>query len=334
MLPVCRICSEAQIPMPQPRSHPLSHGDEEEGRQHGSGGVWHQHGNEDDSHRRLEEHALATDCATSGYPRTIHPPATWVFLQDAYARSRGRPPRRRRGDSTPHHGFKVPFQVRDDGPRGRSAYAASHVKRGTEVCGGKHVVHFEDARGMVQFLTLLPAPLQCDVLLWAFESGKRGHVYVALDEGSFVNHGERTELVTLGGSTGCAALRDLAPGDELLEDYGEFVVNNPRGWFHRLREQAWGKGKGRERSLESYVSQGVPKIGEPAPHGDKRSDLETRGRLHDDDDDEGNQPTSRLDYPLSQGRGDNFGLHTVCGIVFSVILWRRWFRQRKEKQGV
>lgn len=46
----------------------------------------------------------------------------------------------------------------------------------------------------------------------------------------------------------CRTLRDIHPGEELLQDYGDFVEPTP-GWFNDIRERAWG--------ASSYVEQGA-----------------------------------------------------------------------------
>eukprot|EP00585_Thalassiosira_rotula_P010796 CAMPEP_0196136956 /NCGR_PEP_ID=MMETSP0910-20130528/5090_1 /TAXON_ID=49265 /ORGANISM="Thalassiosira rotula, Strain GSO102" /LENGTH=266 /DNA_ID=CAMNT_0041397325 /DNA_START=17 /DNA_END=814 /DNA_ORIENTATION=+ len=199
----------------------------------------------------------ATDCATSNYPRLIHTQETWIFLQNAYAHSKGhnyehRSSHNNRGGA--HHGFNVDFEVRDDGPRGRSIYSTHPISKNTHVYSGSWVVKFTTPDELVAYLKLLPHDLQCDVLLWAFPSGSNGHAYVALDEGSFVNHGETNDSVNL--DTDCRTTRDVVQGEELLEDYGHFI-NKSGGWFEDIRKRAW-QDKDKGSSLKRYVSLGAP----------------------------------------------------------------------------
>ena len=48
-----------------------------------------------------------------------------------------------------------------------------------------------------------------------------GYVSLALDDGSFVNHGETSDVINL--DKDCSAIRDIEIGEELLENYTEFV---------------------------------------------------------------------------------------------------------------
>lgn len=105
----------------------------------------------------------------------------------------------------------------------------------------------EKQSDLINFLRLLPHDLQCDIILWAF-AGDRDTAYLVMDEGGFVNHGETPELVNL--DPDCRTLRDIHPGEELLQDYGEYNNPNP-GWFNDMRERAWG--------AEAYLEQGATK---------------------------------------------------------------------------
>jgi len=204
--------------------------------------------------RKWEIYDYATDCASSDYTRLIHPRETWVYLQDAYAHSRGSEPyddeaTRQRS----HHAFTVPFEVRDDGPRGRSVYAAEVIPKGTKFYLSDNIVGFGKPSGLNNFLRLLPHDLQCDVLLWAWSSNHGASL--CLDEGSFINHGEEESLIT---TRNTESLRDLRAGEELLEDYGDFIRTED-GWFNEIRARAWGKGKVEEggAAIDEYTSQGA-----------------------------------------------------------------------------
>jgi len=194
---------------------------------------------------------LATDCATSDYLRSIHGRETWHFLRDMYVASGGRPDGRR--DDVPH-GFNVEFEVRDDGPRGRSVYAAADIPEGTRVYRGDHMVIFRSPTELVSFLKLLPHDLQCDVLLWAF-SGFDGHVYLDMDEGSYINHGEMEDIITL--DYNADTTREVRKGEEFLQDYGEYVAPLRSKWFNIIRGRAWKEGDG-ESNVGDYISTGAP----------------------------------------------------------------------------
>mmetsp|Transcript_22347 Transcript_22347/g.54126 ORF Transcript_22347/g.54126 Transcript_22347/m.54126 type:complete len:296 (-) Transcript_22347:346-1233(-) len=208
--------------------------------------------NDSEPRRRYE---LATDCAASDYPRRVHGRETWRFLQDAYAQwyaaSKGRRDRRPRGAP---HGFDVEFEVRDDGPRGRSVYAAADIPEGTRVYRGDHMVIFRSPTELVSFLKLLPHDLQCDVLLWAF-SGFDGHVYLDMDEGSYINHGEMEDIITL--DYNADTTREVRKGEEFLQDYGEYVAPLRSKWFNIIRGRAWKEGDG-ESNVGDYISTGAP----------------------------------------------------------------------------
>lgn len=132
--------------------------------------------------KKFTTHRLATDCTASNYPRKIPTEKDWQFLQDAYHNSQTRNypsprnrPRRKRG-------FLVPFEIRDDGPRGRSVYATKFIPKGRKIYEG-FVVKVEKQSDFINFLRLLPHDLQCDTLLWAF-AGNRDTAYLVLDEGA------------------------------------------------------------------------------------------------------------------------------------------------------
>jgi len=209
--------------------------------------------NDSEPRRRYE---LATDCAASDYPRRVHGRETWRFLQDAYAQwyaaSKGRRDRRPRGAP---HGFDVEFEVRDDGPRGRSVYAAADIPAGTWVYRGDNVVSFESAAELTSFLEVLPHDLQCDVLLWVFP-GEDENAYLALDEGSYINHGGTEDIVNIDENSDTT--RKVKKGEELLQDYGEYVTQQNLGWVNIRRGKAWIE-DGRESDIGYYISVGAPK---------------------------------------------------------------------------
>ncbi|KAL3913833.1 MAG: hypothetical protein SGILL_006336 [Bacillariaceae sp.] len=205
---------------------------------------------------------LAMDCATSNYPRVIHPHETWYFLQDMYKEVRASFGKTWKESLNDHGtGMYVPFEIRDDGPRGRTIHILQDVPKGSYVWSGTHFGTFSSEEIFVAFLERLPHDLQCDVLLWAYPEKDSSSVGLALDEGSYMNHGEDEKVVNM--DADCKALRDLKAGEEVLEDYGDFIGTNQDAWFNKLRDKAWGDQKqervGDNNQVEkSYVSLGVP----------------------------------------------------------------------------
>jgi hypothetical protein len=166
---------------------------------------------------------IPEDCATSNYPRLIHDKATWKFLQDTYYdtvnNSNGYSYNKRLSQSS---GFMVDIIVKDDGYRGRSVYANQFIKKGTKTWNSIHLVSFKTSKQLKTFLSAINNhDLQCDALLWAYVEKGEGYVSLALDDGSFVNHGESTDVINL--DKDCVAVRDIQIGEELLENYTEFV---------------------------------------------------------------------------------------------------------------
>jgi hypothetical protein len=85
---------------------------------------------------------------------------------------------------------------------------------------------------------------------------------VTLDVGAYVNHGVGDEVNL---DDECYTLRSIQPGEEFLQDYGEYGGDNP--WFDEIYEKAWGskpegeEGKTehpKETILDLYVVQGAP----------------------------------------------------------------------------
>jgi hypothetical protein len=214
----------------------------------------------------VRTYPIPTDCATSNYPRLIHSHETWHFLQNTYkqlCQERGLSVRSTMAQ--PGTGMQLPFQVRDNGPRGRTLHTLVDVPKGTRLWKSDYHATFHDEETFTAYLQRLPHDLQCDVLLWAYPEKHHSSVGLALDEGSYMNHGENQELLTV--DIHCAALRDLKAGEEILEDYGEFIGTNEVQWFDKLRAKAWGEAKKEQQVRvgdngkveKQYVSLGVPK---------------------------------------------------------------------------
>ena len=199
------------------------------------------------------ERGIPQDCATSNYSRLMHDQSTWKFLQDTYYQtvddnsnddeySR----RKKRLSKKPSGGFTVDVIVKDDGYRGRSVYANQFIQQGTKIWNSIHLVSFQTPKQFNSFLFNLDSTsksrsnvrrglnqknnvhdninvhdLQCDILLWSYVEKGEGYVSLALDDGSFVNHGETSDVINL--DKDCSAIRDIEIGEELLENYTEFV---------------------------------------------------------------------------------------------------------------
>jgi len=235
--------------------------------------------------------------------------------------------------------------VRDDGPRGRSIYAAELIPKGTKFYDSSACVHFDKESHLTDYLRLLPHDLQCDILLWTW-ANKYG-AELCLDEGSYMNHGEKPELRT---HHNTKALRDLQPGEELLEDYSVYV-HTDEGWFNELRGRSWGEMEetgGAE--IEKYTSQGAPEVpqqeqeqavsgnGQGVPDG-KGKTRTVRGH-HDESN--VNDKVVHLTLPSYSEKSKHGGRFTfVPQMLFVALLvglfWKRcWlsFLRNKEKRGV
>jgi len=225
-----------------------------------------------DKSRKLKEYPIVKDCATSNYPRLMHGEETWRYLQRVYRETK-HPDRKYEADDGPHTGMQIPFYIRDDGPRGRSLYAAVDIPKGTQVWKPKNTASFDTRDQFVSFLTRLPHDLQCDILLWAYVAKDYEHVEVVLDEASFVNHGDSPELLNL--DTKDYTTRDIKAGEELLEDYTKFIGMNEVKWFDKIRSAAWDdhqstQNKHSEKSVaDGYVRLGVPKESEMEEYGER-----------------------------------------------------------------
>jgi hypothetical protein len=191
------------------------------------------------------ERGIPQDCATSNYLRLMHDTATWKFLQDTYYQTVDNNSnddeysRKKKRFSKKSSGFTVDVIVKDDGYRGRSVYANQFIQQGTKIWNSIHLVSFQTPKQFKSFLFNLDSTsesssnvrggldkknvhdLQCDILLWSYVEKGEGYVSLALDDGSFVNHGETSDVINL--DKDCSAIRDIEIGEELLENYTEFV---------------------------------------------------------------------------------------------------------------
>mmetsp|Transcript_14943 Transcript_14943/g.30979 ORF Transcript_14943/g.30979 Transcript_14943/m.30979 type:complete len:269 (-) Transcript_14943:452-1258(-) len=220
---------------------------------------------EDDVLSPAMSRVIPKNCGNSGYQRKIHDATVWRHLQETYIDTVDNTFSNIYEDAKEawpsYSGFLVSVNVKDDGKRGRSIYAAEPIAEGTKVWKPVHLAQFHSPTELRTFLDELDHDLQCDALLWAYVEKGTSYVALALDPASFVNHGETEDVVNL--DENCVALRDIEMGEELLENYSEFIGfdENEVEWFHRIRGVAWKeKGPSRSHSTDEYNMLGAPKM--------------------------------------------------------------------------
>ena len=180
---------------------------------------------------------LPRDCATSQYPRLIHGEDTWLHLQDLYYEDSLYP----RSKTTT--GFRYAVVVHDEGFRGRSVYAAEDIPADVEVWNPRHSAIFHTPYEWIAFLRRIDQhDLICDVLLWAYVEKGKGVVSLALDAASYTNHGgdpAKGETDENNLTAECYSTRQIHKGEELLENYSEFIGYHEVEWFDHIRGVAW-----------------------------------------------------------------------------------------------
>jgi hypothetical protein len=215
---------------------------------------------------------FVNDCVASNYPRKIH--STWKFLQDVYQEELlkfGRKDDVFVSWNTTQTGMQIPYYISDKGPRGRSVYSAIPIRKGTSIWKPYKLANFEHPQELVSFLRRLPHDLQCDALLWAYPDKSSETVGLALDAGTYVNHAESKESLNL--DINCKASRDIRAGEDLLEDYSDFIGIDTLEWFNIIRSMAWDdhSSKNQQNSFpegelgihQGYVHLGVPSSASP-----------------------------------------------------------------------
>ena len=231
--------------------------------------------NEDDILRPAMSQVIPKDCQNSGYKRKIHSPKVWRHLQEVYldeVENTHTAAYELAWEAFPSYsGFTVSVDIKDEGHRGRSVYAAEPIAKGTTVWKPVHLAQFHSPVELREFLSELDHDLQCDALLWAYVEKGMGYVALALDPASFVNHGETEDAINL--DSNCVALRDIEIGEELLENYSHFIGfdEDEVEWFHRIRGVAWKEdGPSRSQTADEYNLLGAPKVwGERVQFGDQ-----------------------------------------------------------------
>ncbi|KAG7336875.1 DUF3414 domain containing protein [Nitzschia inconspicua] len=148
-----------------------------------------------------------------------------------------------------YNGMQIDYEVKDDSVHGRGLYTKEDLPEGTRVWDGD-LASFTNLRDFVAFLRYLPNDLQCDVILWAYPvKNSDRKVYLAMDEGSYMNDGGINDS-NIGGKN-AVTVRDVKAGEHLAENYHGYVdFEGKVKWFHELRERVFGSGE--------YTEQGTP----------------------------------------------------------------------------
>ncbi|KAG7336746.1 hypothetical protein IV203_028163 [Nitzschia inconspicua] len=203
-----------------------------------------------DSKNKLPTYPLALDCRN--YERIIHKEDVFSgILRDALIQSKLDLER-----SLPeflerpfYNGMLIQYEVKDDPIHGRGLYTTQDLPEGTMVWNGD-LASFTNIRDYVYFLRYLPRELQCDVMLWSYPvKDSDREVYLAMDEGSYMNDGGIKDSNIGGNET--TTIRDIKAGEHLAENYYEYIdFEGNVKWFHDLRERVFGSGK--------YTEQGAP----------------------------------------------------------------------------
>ncbi|KAG7370357.1 hypothetical protein IV203_028103 [Nitzschia inconspicua] len=203
-----------------------------------------------DDNKKLPTYLFPLDC--SNYDRIIHKEDVFSgILRDALKQSKID-----LNQSLPeflqrpfYNGMLIQYEVRDDPVHGRGIYTKEDLAKGTMVWNGD-LASFTNVRDFVYFLRYLPQNLQCDVMLWSFPvKDSDREVYLAMDEGSYMNDGG-TEYSNVGGDV-TTAIRYIKAGEHLTENYDEFIdLKGNVKWFTALRELVFGGGE--------YIEQGAP----------------------------------------------------------------------------
>ena len=133
-------------------------------------------------------------------------------------------------------GFQTPYEARDTPDRGRGLFAAAPVCSGAiiwRLVPGANALVF---RGEKDIRAYLQAKLSTheqrrDFIDHSFHYA--GKVIYILDEGKLMNHDKSPNVVSDENGNVFAA-RDVAKGEEFLEDYGSF--EHPK-WYYDLHDE-------------------------------------------------------------------------------------------------
>jgi hypothetical protein len=199
------------------------------------------------------------ECDENDY-RPIHSPMVWKELRQIYhqvmAREGGASPGLdvlASSDGTAS-GFVRNVTAMHSPGRGRGVFALERVLTGSRVWqAGETTVRFSSRDDYLRFLSAVPDEYVCDLTQFSYvqDLGQSSHtpaatpahsaslyetrflaISVDLEMGAYINANwdvdANIRFVKDAGRGHFIALRDIAPGDELIADYEDFVVEN--GW--------------------------------------------------------------------------------------------------------
>ena len=189
-----------------------------------------------------DEHASLT---------TMYTEESWKLFNEIYHKVVPREPSSLPSEFT-QNGYHVPIEIKL-GDLGRGVFATEDISKDTLIWKSTNTAEFHTGQEYRDFLRLLPQPLACDVLMWAYiriisdEDDNKMMVCADLDEGSFVNHGrteanmelgingrgllqedEHEELTWYGCDLEFYANRDIKAGEEIRANYNNFI--EVHGW--------------------------------------------------------------------------------------------------------
>jgi hypothetical protein len=119
-------------------------------------------------------------------------------------------------------GFQVPYELRDAEFGGQGLYAVSHIPQGTLVwkfVAGDNVVEYDEAAATRHLSTLSMADAKVFLDLTYGIGDKLCYI---TDDGRYMNHSTQPNCITDMATGHTYALRDIAPNEQLFEDYARF----------------------------------------------------------------------------------------------------------------
>ncbi|KAL3826378.1 hypothetical protein ACHAXA_008586 [Cyclostephanos tholiformis] len=177
--------------------------------------------------------------ASSIHPNTTtQPPAMRQGVNSHPNKTKTAAARAKETPKSSTHGFCVPYEIRPSTIAGRGVFALEPIKRGTlvwEYAIGRSVVEYRNESDLRTRLDGATRQEARDVL---------EHIYIwkdaaveIIDDAKIWNHtpnpntGYHPDDPDIGGGLGSYALRDIAAGEELTDDYGD---HHELAWFEGL----------------------------------------------------------------------------------------------------
>jgi len=187
---------------------------------------------------------LATNCQQ--YEKTIPTHQTFQKLLNAYKIVKSGNKKHLKKDKKDNFalGKLMPgTEIQMDSRGGRGLFAVRDLHKGDMIYDAKAAtfVDFKTEESYLRFLVQLQPKLQCDVLLWSYTSDD-SIVITAIDENCCVNHGGKHDMNIGYTFSGYYAKRKIKMGEEILDNYNNYMVYNSVDWFERIRSNAWGGG--------------------------------------------------------------------------------------------